>query len=166
MTLLAMKFVSSLVNQPVNWNILSAYAKGIWAVAGPLVGVFVGAYIASRNQRKHWIADNKKEEYKELLAALSRAITASFAHRSKLSLHGPTGDQLSSTFPKEVVDVAEAIQTRIFIAPVVTDLKVLRRWHAALQIPILGEKSNADFSHVVGELLDNIREAARKDVGA
>jgi hypothetical protein len=47
----------------MNWNIVAGYAKSIWAVAGPLLDVLVGAYIANRNQRKHWIADCKKETW-------------------------------------------------------------------------------------------------------
>lgn len=149
----------------MNWTLIRTYAKDIWVVAGPLVGVLVGAQIANRNQRKHWIADNKKEEYRELLMAMTKGITASFNHRSKWKPQGPTGPQLSSTFPREVVDFAEVIQTRIFVASVMDKLKVLRRWHAALEIPIEGEATNDSFARTVGELLDNVRDAAQKDVG-
>jgi hypothetical protein len=36
-------------------------------VAGPLVGIFIGAYIANLNQIRHWVADNKREESRGFL---------------------------------------------------------------------------------------------------
>lgn len=43
----------------------------IWAAIGPLVGVIIGAWLASRWQRRQWIADNKAREYREILDALN-----------------------------------------------------------------------------------------------
>lgn len=55
------------------WKEIHDSLRGAWAVLGPLLGVFIGAYIANRNQRKHWVAENKKQEYRELLSMLVEA---------------------------------------------------------------------------------------------
>jgi hypothetical protein len=151
--------------QSVNWSVVAAYAKGIWAVGGPLLGVIVGAYIANRNQRQHWISDCKKEEYRELLAVMSKAMTASFVDRS-ISLKDVFSDEkVPPTMRKNVVDVIEVIQTRIFISPVIAKLDVLSRWGTALKNSMVGEAADTDFAHTVGKLLDDIRNAAREDIG-
>jgi hypothetical protein len=43
----------------------------VWAVAGPLAGVGLGAWLTARWQRKKWILDNKLAEYRGILDALS-----------------------------------------------------------------------------------------------
>ena len=62
----------NLMAQPETWKELGEYSGKVWGVLGPLVGVLVGAYIANRNQKKHWIADNKRAEYRELLSTVHR----------------------------------------------------------------------------------------------
>jgi len=52
----------------------STIILGVWAAIGPLVGVRYGHDLAKRWQKEHWISDNKKQEYRELLGIL----TASF----------------------------------------------------------------------------------------
>ncbi len=52
-------------------EMIAKVVMAIWTAVGPLVGVFVGAYIANRNQRKHWVGNCKKEEYRELYSGSS-----------------------------------------------------------------------------------------------
>jgi hypothetical protein len=58
------------------WNILAKVATIIWPVVTGLIGVFIGGYIANQNQHKQWVAENKKTEYRELIAALNKAFYA------------------------------------------------------------------------------------------
>jgi hypothetical protein len=44
----------------------------IWAPVGPLVGILVGHYLTRSWERRQWIADNQKEEYKKLLGGFNR----------------------------------------------------------------------------------------------
>jgi len=62
------------MSQPETWKAVGASAGVIWSAVGPLMGVCLGAYIASRNQRKQWLLDNKRQEYRELLTALTNGI--------------------------------------------------------------------------------------------
>jgi hypothetical protein len=52
------------------WLAIALHAGAIWAVIGPFLGVLVGAWLTARWQRKQWILDNKKAEYRQLLDAV------------------------------------------------------------------------------------------------
>jgi hypothetical protein len=47
----------------------------VWALLGPSLGIFIGAYLTRRWQRQQWIADNKKQEFKDLLSAMTQVNT-------------------------------------------------------------------------------------------
>jgi hypothetical protein len=61
--------------QPETWKMIGDYASKSWAAVGPLIGVLVGAYLTGRRQKRDWLADNKKEEYRELLSAMTKALS-------------------------------------------------------------------------------------------
>jgi hypothetical protein len=44
----------------------------IWAAVGPLIGVFIGSWLAARWQQRHWVQDNKKVEYRTVLDAFDK----------------------------------------------------------------------------------------------
>src|SRR6516165_10127003 len=60
----------------LNWGTAWRVMQGVWAVVGPLVGVWVGAYLTGRRQKQEWVADNKKEEYRELVKAITGCLSA------------------------------------------------------------------------------------------
>jgi len=134
----------------------------IWAALGPLVGVLIGAYIADRNQRRQWIANCKKEEYRELISVLTKARSTYLQIHHFTPVAGP--DEVQA-LADETFRVAETMGDRIFIAAVVKRLNVLERWYAATTLFEGGGEVNA-FASSVGTLLDEIRDAAVKDVGA
>jgi hypothetical protein len=43
---------------------------GIWGLISPFVGIRYGYELSARAQRRQWIAENKKLEYREVLTAL------------------------------------------------------------------------------------------------
>jgi hypothetical protein len=45
----------------------------LWGVIAPLVGILVGHYLSRSWQRKQWIQDRRKEEWRELLTILTRS---------------------------------------------------------------------------------------------
>jgi hypothetical protein len=130
------------MNQFESWAI--AYAKDIWAGVGPLVGVLMGGYITNRNQRKQRIIDSKKEEYRELLESMSKAMSTFFFDRARLL---PSGTDRVTLLATTSSNVMEIIQTRIFIAPVMTELTVLPRWRAALELPQRNEADTVCADH-------------------
>jgi hypothetical protein len=64
--------------QPETWKMIGDYASKSWAAVGPLIGVLVGAYLTGR-QKRDWLADNKKEEYRELLSAMKKRSASIFS---------------------------------------------------------------------------------------
>jgi hypothetical protein len=44
----------------------------MWASVGPIVGILAGHYLTRSWQRRQWLADNRKDEYRKLLAGLNR----------------------------------------------------------------------------------------------
>jgi hypothetical protein len=51
------------------------HAKNAWIAIGPLVGVMIGAWLSGYWDRKKWIKDNRKQECKEVLTAMSKTAT-------------------------------------------------------------------------------------------
>lgn len=148
--------------QPINWDIVASYSKGLWAVGGPLLGVLVGAYVANRNQKKHWVADNKKEEYRELLSVMTKAKTLYSSVNAGLIEAGP---ERENALNSAMLNVNETINSRLFIAPIVERLAIQERWNeAAIAFDDGSERTR--FPATVNELLRQLRESARLDMGA
>src|ERR1700690_1705665 len=103
--------------QPETWKKIYDDAKAAWAVVGPLVyalaGVLVGAYISNRNQREHWIADNKRSEYRELITALAKSFTSILKLRAFGVALGPEEQRMLSNLE---TDASSVILDRLLIA--------------------------------------------------
>jgi hypothetical protein len=134
----------------------------IWAALGPIVGVWIGAHIADRNQRRQWIGNCKKEEYRELISVLTKGLSAYLQVQAFLVARGP---EAQKAMADALARVAETTRDRIFVAHVVKRLDVVKRWHAATRLVEDGGDVNV-FANSVGILLDEIRDAAIKDIGA
>jgi hypothetical protein len=99
------------------------HGKDIWAVVGPFLGILIGAYIADRSTRKHWFADNKKQEYRELVTALVSAFNAMVRR-----IESPQNtESLQPLVEKEDLALI-TISDRLFIREEVARLKILSRW--------------------------------------
>jgi heme exporter protein D len=105
------------------------FVKYVWPAVGPLVGVFIGAWIANRNQRKQWVADNRKQEYRELLTALVNASGDVMERLSPMAAHGPESQK---QFYESERAVGIIIYDRIFIARDVKEMNLGPRWITAI----------------------------------
>ncbi len=124
------RFKSDTVIQPETWKRLHEDVAAVWSVFGPLAGVFIGAYIAGRNQRDRWVADNKRAEYRELLTTLAE----SFTKIVRLRGHGvAAGPEEERTLMNLELRTNTVILDRIFIADEVEYMELLNRWNHALQ---------------------------------
>ena len=120
--------------QPETWRMIgrfvwNAWAKA-WAAIGPLVGIFIGAYLTQRGQRDQRIADNKKSEYRELLTTLTKTFTGI------VQLQAPgvgLGPQEQRTISDLELQSLVVIRDRIFIAKEVEDMNLIARWNQALR---------------------------------
>lgn len=104
--------------------------QAIWSAVGPLIGVVLGAYLSRRWQREQWLLDNRKQEYRELLTALTDAymLMARFI-RPMIALDSQTQRQLDQAER----DSYRVIRDRIFIAVDMKSNDILRLWATAVE---------------------------------
>jgi hypothetical protein len=88
----------------------STIVLGIWAAVGPLVGVRYGDELSRRSQRKQWLLDNKKEEFRELIGVFMKDINAVTPDNTNLGY------------------VIEVIYNRLFIAEEIKQINLQSRW--------------------------------------
>lgn len=48
-------------------------AKEIPCYIGPLVGLYAGSYLTKSTQRKQWLLDRRREEFREVVSAMTHA---------------------------------------------------------------------------------------------
>jgi heme exporter protein D len=140
----------------INWLLIGAYASAVWAGVGPLIGVLVGGFLTSRIQRRHWLADNKKQEYRELLSVMAAAYGALL----KVSRNFAWNDETKNI----QVEVANVLRDRIFTSVEVARSDALKRWVRASET--LQEGNVKEFRALGQQLLDDIRKAALKDINS
>src|SRR5580693_7186980 len=89
----------------------------IWGVVGPIVGLGFGHYLSASSERRRWIADNEKEEYRKLLGALAKINVA------LLDFHSGNGDL--QNLNNGLNEFSQATNTCLFINDFLEKSKVL-----------------------------------------
>ena len=144
----------------MDWGLVGRTAQTIWGVAGPLVGVWVGAYLAGRQQKREWLAANKKEEYREVVAAITKALSAYvqiYAIQTMIS-----GDDERRVMAVDA-NFIEVMRSRLFIARQVKGLDVERRF-LELKSDFRNTRVTELFISGTNKLIDDILTAASKDM--
>jgi len=138
------------------WSVVSK----VWAALGPLVGVLVGAYLARSWDQRRWFLNNRKEEYRELLAALT-AISSRY-----LEVRGHGG--LNAINPDEQRELNAArgdggriILSRIFVAERIHQGEIHLKWKSLFDEPF----DPKQFAEKMRTLHETILCAARSDLG-
>jgi len=145
------------VNQPVNWTAVASLARSIWSAVGPLIGVLVGANIANRNQRKHWLLDNRRAEYRKLLTTLTRAYGDIM---NTYSQAGITGKDMHRC-ERVRLNAINVIRDRIFISEEVTKMELLEKWNSAA-VTFIKDRNYELFATRFSEVMDSLRRSAFK----
>jgi hypothetical protein len=146
--------------QPETWKAVGDYSSKAWAALGPLIGVFVGAYLTGRRQRRDWLADSKKEEYRELVGILSEGLSMYIQQYAVQTIRsGEDEGRLHEMLGRILV----VMRSRLFIKKIVNSLNVAKRWND-LTRSFEDNHDSDTFSRGVGKLLDDILEAAMKDM--
>ena len=139
---------------------LVTYIRGAWLAIGPLIGVLIGGYVTNRTQRRHWVRDNKRTEYRELIAAIADA-TSKLLH-----YYGPTVNVLNHNEQRDawetVRSVLGIINNRLFIANVVKELHVHHRWEEGLDALMVRHELSR-FGSCMESIIEDIREEALKE---
>lgn len=96
-----------------------------WGAIGPFVGIFVGSYLARAGQRRQWMADNRVQEWRELISTLVGCVEAL----------GRAGHQNAPTTEEREIQLLEAdttamraISNRVFISKDMQQEQLPKRW--------------------------------------
>ena len=143
------------------WMLVEKVVDVILPVITALIGVWIGAHVADRNQRKQWVADNKKREYQELITALTHAFSAMLNRAAPLVAYGP---QEQRAFAATEEQALIAITDRIFIREEVDTMNVLKRWQELVRNINATGDTNA-LSNAMGDIKSNLVYEARKLMG-
>jgi hypothetical protein len=133
------------------WNIL----RSTWPVLGPFVGIWIGVYLSTRTQKRQWIRDNKRIEYRELLTAIADAGGKLVVHYGmEPFVADPSAQFAIGETARMSVDV---IYNRLFIAKEIEELHIQPRWEDAIS----NLRKNRDLNWF-GQSMDRIMEDIRK----
>jgi len=130
----------------------------IWAAAGPLVGLVVGAWLQARGQLQQWRRDNVRQECRELLGQLSVNLFA-FIDWNK-SVRFPTDPEtavaLHRQYDNAVLDLHRNLGSRILIANEIRGAAIAFRWKNALNNFTTDHdesKLNAEYEELVEDIV-------------
>jgi hypothetical protein len=132
----------------------------IWAAIGPMVGLLAGHLLSRSSQRKHWIADCKKQEYGELLRALMRH---HFLLEDYLGSPGPMVGELERRIKEREEEAAIVIKNRIFLRRQIESLGLYERWGRSIK-EFRKTQDVATFSGSFDELQKAIWNEVKKDL--
>ena len=138
------------------------FAVRSWSGIGPLVGVLIGAGLTHSWQRKQWVLENKKAEWRELINTLSES------YHCMVKTIPSTGPGLGSfTTGEDRLERLEAelagfrvIEDRIFIDKPLRVAQIRDRW--AL---LAGEREYNRACAYWRELHDTLVRMAHRDLG-
>lgn len=132
----------------------------LWHSVGQLLlGIFVGAYLTRSWQRKQWILDGKRTEYRELLTVLSESVYCILHNSPYLGIGVFTGEQERKSYEADI-QARSVIEDRILIAGFIRNQKVLERWHSLAAL-----KDAKQFINYWNELHDDMIKASHNDLG-
>jgi hypothetical protein len=123
---------NSRVTAQASGKTLIDYTAVFWSTAAPLVGVLIGAMLTRSWDRQKWMNDNRKQEFRELIDALTDAATALMAQQTAYN----NGEELEfehTEAPDKHTQALKVIKTRIFIAGDVKQMDLLDHWTESIK---------------------------------
>lgn len=120
-----------LIAQIPSWVAIAGSIAGSFGI-GTLFGNLISLWFTSNLQRKNWIKDNKKQEWRELIDVLREALRVMMAHRyENYDDNITTGEEAGegAHYRQEAIRKGYvAIGDRIFIVKKVRDSALFERW--------------------------------------
>ena len=111
------------------WHEILTPILAFAGIGGTLAGVYIGQRMSQKWQREQWILDNRKEEFRALLDALSEALRAEMTMYAGVALGGEQERAIVETHSNTM----RVIRSRIFAADLVNGLQFETRWAEALK---------------------------------
>ncbi|SEB40427.1 hypothetical protein [Terriglobus roseus] len=112
----------------------------VMGIAGTLAGGMASQWMTRRAQHKQWLRDQRKQEWRELLNTLTKAF-ATIIRLEQVGVAYDPDSQLELAAAKESAN--NVIRDRIFIAPEVGDMNVLRAWTLIMNSSRRGDLNDA-----------------------
>jgi hypothetical protein len=111
------------------WKAFVDVGVKLWSGVGPLVGVLVGTLLARSWDRKKWMNDNRKEECRELLTAMTKVADSCLEARAQTESAGAAKTEAVQAAWAEDRKCMIILQDRIFIAQRLSQEKMFKRWN-------------------------------------
>lgn len=142
----------------MNWSLAGKIVTMVWAAIGPLAGVLIGALLASRIQRRQWLADRKREEYHKLISAIT------YTYKEMMLLKNKDGLSMEE-YNRLNFNVHNAVQNCIFASDaVILKLDVFEEWINSVCKMKEDGFDKIEAGGKMGSLLEDIRQIALKDI--
>jgi hypothetical protein len=122
-------------------------------IAGSLGGIFVGNFLSKSSQRRNWILDCRKQEFRELVSALSKATIEQVTFTT--SLQSPTPQSMAPWMDTFKIAL-HTVLDRIYIAKEMKELNVMTRfleYASALRENKDLEPAHANFEALLREIV-------------
>jgi hypothetical protein len=148
----------------MNISVWTTVILGIWAAVGPLVGIYVGHRLLRSHQRRQWLADNRIQEWREVITTLNKSLIMITRFDAVRDLS--TVEEKEAAMPA-VLDARAAalsvLNNRIFIAKEVRHHKMFDRWRKAVD-EFDRDHDAEKFGTMLGELTHCIGQEAKTDI--
>ena len=134
-----------------------------------LLAAILSYFLTARFQRRNWISDNRKLEWRQLIDELYECMQMmGLAFRWRGMLEDPEIDQAHVKIARGVVRGSQLIGNRLFIDDTLREHKIAEKWNALANMTKrpgddLAAAGRA-FIDAFGELHDEIVGLARKDL--
>ncbi len=131
----------------------------LWGAIGPLVALFVGAYLTRSGQRKQWLADERVKEWRELLTTLTTSLSTIVSCSSLPKTPERLADDLHARVIAGVV-----INSRLFIGHEISKGEMVKQWREAVK-KFDEDHDEEAFGASLANIQSHIERGARKDIG-
>ncbi|HXM94197.1 MAG TPA: hypothetical protein VOA64_08090 [Candidatus Dormibacteraeota bacterium] len=146
---------------PIQWVTVFL---GIWAAVGPLVGIYIGHHLLRSQQRRQWLADNRMQEWREIITTLQKSLVLITQFDAARNLS--TIEEKKAAMPA-VLDARAAalsvLNNRLFVAKEVRHHKMFDKWKRAVD-EFDGHHDAGKFGTLFGELTALIEVEARAEI--
>jgi hypothetical protein len=136
----------------------------IWAAVGPLVGIYVGHRLLRSQQRRQWLADNRIQEWREVLTTLQKSLVVITQFDAARNLS--TVEEKKAAMPAYLDARAAALSVlnnRLFVGREVRHHKMFDTWKKAVD-EFEADHDAGKFGTMLGNLTHLIEVEARADM--
>jgi hypothetical protein len=131
-----------------------------------LIGTVLAHFLSTRREKRIWVKDNKKAEWRELIQVVDASLDQmSYAFQP---VAVSTGDDHRTDPWDGMANVDLAIQNRIFIADALVKSGIVTQWKRLEKLIVHGSKEDlghGDFTAKSLEFKEQLLQIARKDLG-